>query len=410
MNQFTTKLIDLAKDILSKDGATSLKSLLNYKLKGNYKVLYFSNEEYEFLGYYSPQTTPINEANILNYLSQGHVIFTALPFDRKSHWQQWELSPYILCDYTFIREKNNGELRVLSTKHEKHEFIAKESNSYKILKETEKPSFDEWETFVNSGLCELKDQNIPLTKFVAARTREISFDQAPNTSQLFNQLHSNSTYHFFLESGALTFMGNSPECLMAARENAYRFDALAGTRPRGKNPEEDQKLESELLTSPKELNEHQQVVNFITTGLNQLGKVTQESSHILKLKSLQHIKTPLNLKADNNSPEILIKLIKRLHPTPAVCGMPKESAMNFLRKYDPIERGMYAGAIGILSSDYSELCVGIRSLLVDQNTSKAILYGGAGIVAPSTPAAEWEETGYKMDSFSPFSIHKKGGV
>lgn len=402
MESIATKLINQVSDVLSRQGDQSLRSLLNYKTNHGHKRLYFSNAEYEFLGLYSPESKGITKENLVDFLANGHVVFTMLPFDEAHPWQRWELPPYLLCDYTFIREIQTNELRIQCNSERPIEFIPKEVSTSQIIATSEKPNFEHWEKFVNSGLALLKDRTHPLTKFVAARTRELKYDKAPNTAQIFNDLNSSSIYHFFVESNNLTFMGNTPECLLAGKGDFYRFDALAGTRPRGKTHEEDQALESELLSSPKERDEHHQVVSYITHGLDQLGQVSQGESFVLKLKSLQHIKTPLTLKSKDHGPQVLLDLIDRLHPTPAVCGMPRNEAMNFLRLHDPIDRGMYAGAIGILSRDYSELCVGIRSLLIDHNNTKAILYGGAGIVADSDPEAEWEETGHKMNSFSPF--------
>lgn len=84
--------------------------------------------------------------------------------------------------------------------------------------------------------------------------------------------------------------------------------------------------------------------------------------------------------------------------------MPKDQAMSFLSENDPLNRGLYAGAIGISTKETTLLCVGIRSLLCDEREKRVTLYGGAGIVADSDIQSEWEETGLKMRSFSPYDL------
>ena len=87
--------------------------------------------------------------------------------------------------------------------------------------------------------------------------------------------------------------------------------------------------------------------------------------------------------------------------------MPGPQAMDFLNTHDPLERGLYAGAVGLLNKSHMEICVSIRSLLCDEKQNKVILFGGAGIVEGSTARNEWEETGHKMASFSPFNVNNK---
>ncbi len=393
-----------------------LKSLLHAETKG-FNRLYFSNETHEYLGLYSPSSLKLShhlEVNHCLEILSSHediLIFGLLPFDQKRPWQGWNLPSYFICDYTLIYDRKENTLIIQKVAEENTStsalsFTFKDSKSARLSPSTQKeyPAYGQWKNFIERSLERLNDQENVLTKIVAARTLELDFSSIDKMSslQIFDQIKSESRYHFFLEATDQVFMGNTPECLLQANQGNFEFDALAGTRPRAQDPLEDQRLQEELFQSPKEQFEHQQVVNYITSGLEQYGEISQGDSFVLKLKSLQHIKTPLRLKARENSPKILLELIERLHPTPAVCGMPKAQAMNFLREHDPIDRGMYAGAIGILSPKYSELCVGIRSLRIDYMAKKATLYGGAGIVSDSTAHAEWEETGHKIKSFSPF--------
>ncbi len=416
-DEFCAILGDLEKKVQSIDEIgkeLTLKKLLCYRAH-DYTPIYFSNEDFEFLGYHRQQKqNHLSRACALELLKADRevFIFTLLPFDESRPWKKWTLPHYLLCDYTLVHDKRNERLKIIHIRnadlHQALHFSTtpKEiAETHTIKRTIERPSFTDWSEFIHRALEDLKTSKKIMTKVVAARVHEVRVKNKCCPLSLFNQLNSNSRYHFYIENDALTFMGNTPECLLRVKDNEYEFDALAGTRARSEDPIEDERLHDELLASSKEQYEHDQVVRYITEGLNQFGEVIQGKSHVLKLKSLQHIKTPLTLKAFDQSPELLMELIERLHPTPAVCGMPKNEAMDFLRAHDPIDRGMYAGAIGMINQNYSELCVAIRSLLTDFSDSedkKVLLFGGAGIVADSTAQSEWEETAHKIKSFSPF--------
>jgi menaquinone-specific isochorismate synthase len=381
---------------------------------GTETELFFSNQDLEFLVYsIHPESHKKTRAEIENFIAQNPnlFLFCSLPF--KKNWSDWNLPTYIIPQVAILHHIKEKRITLQIISEEKRRNITippfqKENdyNSPKVIENTEFPNQAAWNNYLDKALSILRNPEHKLKKIVCARTRQYMLDQLLNPFALFRQLKSNSHFHFFLKSQNHFFMGNTPECLLAHRDRIFEFDALAGTRPRGKTTAEDELLERELLESPKEQFEHQQVVNYITSGLEQIGHIHTGAAGILKLRSLQHIKTPITLEAPKKDHSLFFTLLERLHPTPAVCGMPKEAAMDFLDEYDPIDRGLYAGAIGIINQNYSSLCVGIRSLLLDNSDelkSKVTLYGGAGIVAQSTPEDEWFETGYKMDSFSPFS-------
>ena len=94
-------------------------------------------------------------------------------------------------------------------------------------------------------------------------------------------------------------------------------------------------------------------------------------------------------------------LLAAMHPTPAVCGTPTEAARAFIAANEADQRGLYAGAVGLVSASRSDFAVGIRSALV--HGDQAVAYGGAGIVQGSEADAEWLETARKMESFDAVS-------
>jgi menaquinone-specific isochorismate synthase len=209
-----------------------------------------------------------------------------------------------------------------------------------------------------------------------------------------------------------SFLGASPERLVSLQGGAGKAypplypshpshaqlitDALAGSAARGKTTCEDAHIASNLLNSAKELHEHRVVIQFIRQQLCQLGLMPQLSPlRLLQLSNIQHLHTPIYASVP---PEIhLLDIVAKLHPTPAVAGVPRELACEQIRRYEPFERSLYAAPIGWV--DYQgtgEFAVGIRSALVDG--CRARLYAGAGIVAGSDPRRELAEVQLKLQA------------
>lgn len=206
--------------------------------------------------------------------------------------------------------------------------------------------------------------------------------------------HAQECFHFgFQFSPEQSFISCSPERLYR-REGRHLFtEALAGTIRRSGDEATDAALAAELLTDSKNRLENRLVHADI---LNRLAPLTSRASltepRILKLRLLQHLKC--DIEADLCPGVGDWQLLDALHPTPAVGGAPRESALAFIRAFEPYDRGWYAGACGMLSRETSEFSVAIRSALVREQT--ITLFAGAGIVAGSEPAAEWAELDNKI--------------
>ena len=207
------------------------------------------------------------------------------------------------------------------------------------------------------------------------------------------------TVHFALQpAGAGTFLGCSPERLFSRRGRALRTEAVAGTRPRGATEAEDGQLGAELLADGKERHEHALVVDHVREAVAGRCKNLEEMNgpELLRLRDVQHLccRFAGTLRDGIGDGE----LIAALHPTPAVCGLPVESARQFIRQREPFHRGWYAGPVGWISGAGSEFFVAIRSALcVDQTLWT---YAGAGIVPGSRPDAEWREIDRKSRPFT----------
>ena len=191
------------------------------------------------------------------------------------------------------------------------------------------------------------------------------------------------------------FIGASPERLISIHHNQLSTDALAGSAPRGKTEAEDAKLAQGLLESEKDIREHQVVIDFIVHHLSKLG-ITPNCSptpRLLQLSNIQHLWTPITaqIPADIH----LLKILAQLHPTPAVAGVPRDIALQQIRRCETCDRSLYAAPIGWIDArGNGEFAVGIRSALIDGD--RAILYAGNGIVAGSEPEKELAEIQLKL--------------
>ena len=208
-----------------------------------------------------------------------------------------------------------------------------------------------------------------------------------------------SPYMFFLELGGdppVHLVGSSPEVLVRAQGRLAEVRPLAGTRPRGKTEAEDAALEAELLADPKERAEH---VMLVDLGRNDLGRVceygtvhvpellaTERYSHVMHIVS--HVSGRLREEVD------AYDLLRATFPAGTVSGAPKVRAMEIIEELEGLRRGPYAGAVGYFGFQGNmDTCITIRTIVMQGDV--AYLQAGAGIVADSDPAREWEETLHK---------------
>jgi isochorismate synthase EntC len=216
-------------------------------------------------------------------------------------------------------------------------------------------------------------------------------------------------YLFLLQPHPDTaFLGCSPEQLFRLNGARLTTDALAGTRPRGATEEEDAVLAAELFASDKDLREVYAVRDFLNRVLERdCDSVAHSPPYVLQLRHVQHIAMQFTATlagmdgAKTRGAPLLAaaaRVMRLLHPTPAVCGVPTTAAHAAIRRAEPFDRGLYAGPFGYVSAGSCEFCVAIRSALLDG--SQANLYGGAGILRGSNADTEWDETYFKMRPFS----------
>ena len=227
---------------------------------------------------------------------------------------------------------------------------------------------------------------------------DVPFDEV-RSLQTLRQNHPDCTIFSVGNGLGQSFIGASPERLLSIRAGQMTTDALAGSAPRGLTPSIDIQLAQTLLNSEKERYEHQVVVEFLVAQLRSLGLTPQYETapDLLRLFHIQHLHTPISAVLDRYRKLSPLNILARLHPTPAVAGVPCADACDLIHQYETFDRGLYAAPLGWIDTEMnSEFIVGIRSALIDGR--KARLYAGAGIVSGSQPAKELAEIKLKLQS------------
>ncbi len=202
-----------------------------------------------------------------------------------------------------------------------------------------------------------------------------------------------SPYMYYIRMGGLAIVGSSPEMLVRVEGRRAETHPIAGTRPRGRNDEEDLRLAEELKRNEKERAEH---VMLVDLGRNDLGRVcdygTVRVPQYMALERYSHVMHLVStvegrLAEDRDHLDALVSCF----PAGTVSGAPKIRAMQILAELEPTRRELYAGAVGYIDfAGNLDFCIAIRTITIRDGVAR--VQAGAGIVADSNPAAEYEET------------------
>jgi anthranilate synthase component 1 len=203
-----------------------------------------------------------------------------------------------------------------------------------------------------------------------------------------------SPYLFFLELDGVALVGSSPEVLVRAEENVVTVRPIAGTRPRGATPEEDDMRAAELIADPKERAEHLMLVDL---GRNDVGRVakfgTVRVPAFMEIERYSHvIHIVSRVEGDLAPGTSAMDVLRACFPAGTVSGAPKIRAMEILDELEPVRRGVYAGAVGYFADGGRNMDTAIAIRTIVAAGGRAHVQAGAGIVADSDPAAEYEET------------------
>ncbi|MBI5226512.1 anthranilate synthase component I family protein [Candidatus Micrarchaeota archaeon] len=206
-----------------------------------------------------------------------------------------------------------------------------------------------------------------------------------------------SPYQYVLKMGQREIIGSSPEMLIRVENKKATTFPIAGTRPRGRNPDEDARLAAELKADPKENAEHAMLVDLARNDIGRASKPgtvkVERYAEIKKFSHVQHLVSEVSGTLNGTAADGL----KSVFPAGTLSGAPKLSALKIIDRLEPQARGPYGGAVGFLSLDGSgDFAISIRTLFCDGEAG--FVQAGAGIVQDSVPENEFQETQIKAQA------------
>ncbi len=264
------------------------------------------------------------------------------------------------------------------------------------------PSKSDWAEIVGDIVSGIRSGNFE--KVVAASRTVVELRETISVAQVLSRLSKTypDCYRFAMRlprtEGAdskrfSTFLGATPERLIAKSGMAVKTEALAGSIPassvRG-NGLDDLEIVEKLLSSQKDHHEHEFVIQQVYQALGNRCELVENPAQpiVRRLANVHHLQTPISGRL--KQPTHILRLLDDLHPTPAAGGTPTRAAMEWIAEHEPGHRGWYASPVGWVDPDGDgEFATAIRSAVVDGHT--ATLFAGAGIVAGSQAETEFEE-------------------
>jgi anthranilate synthase component 1 len=253
---------------------------------------------------------------------------------------------------------------------------------------TTQETFEDWVSVIRDYIL-----RGDVMQVVPSQRMTIPFAQSPLTLYRALRNLNPSPYLYFVDLGEFQIVGSSPEILVRLEGGEVTVRPIAGTRKRGSSADEDKALEADLLSDKKEIAEHLMLIDL---GRNDVGRVAKAGSVRLteqmvveRYSHVMHIVS--NVTAAVRDDIVAIDALKAALPAGTLSGAPKLRAMEIIDELEPIKRGIYGGAVGYLSwAGEMDTAIAIRTaLIMDQ---RVIVQAGAGVVADSIPALEWEET------------------
>lgn len=270
----------------------------------------------------------------------------------------------------------------------------KEEKTNKAIKFDFKSSHSEEEYCKIVEDCKEYIKNGDIFQILPSQRFSSHFDKSISEFSFYRSLRSlnPSPFLFYFKFDDFVLTGSSPEIMVSLKDKKVTIRPLAGTRKRGKNFNEDQKIAAELLNDEKEISEHLMLIDL---GRHDVGRVSKAGSvkttqkMIIEFYShVMHISSNVEGEIRDNL-DALDALISGFPPG-TVSGAPKIRAMEILSQIEKIKRGFYAGCTGYFSSNGDmESCINLRSALI--KNEKIYLHSGAGVVFDSDPKSEYQE-------------------
>jgi menaquinone-specific isochorismate synthase len=253
-----------------------------------------------------------------------------------------------------------------------------------------------WEAAVETSLRAIREGDV--SKAVLARTLDVELDaeiDPVEVVQRLREVHHLSHVFLFEPVPGSALVGAAPETVATLRDGVFHATAVAGSIRRGASAREQAELAAKLLASQKDRNEQRIALDDMVARLETVAHQvrTDPQPHVLTLAGIQHLET--EIRASVPASVGILDLLRLLHPTPAVCGLPRDAAMRFLAAEEPFDRGWYAGPVGWFDAEGNGVFAPALRTGVATGSGWR-LFAGAGIVEGSVPALEWEETGIKF--------------
>lgn len=254
-----------------------------------------------------------------------------------------------------------------------------------------------WEDAVRASLYAIRAGTV--SKAVLARTLDVEIGEAIDPVDVVGHLWDvNRGSHVFLfePTPGAALVGAAPETVATLRDGVFHATAVAGSIRRGDTPREQAELAAQLLASDKDRVEQRIALDDMVARLETVAHQirTDPQPHVLTLARIQHLETEIRASVPGGVG--ILDLLRLLHPTPAVCGLPRDAAMAFLADEEPFERGWYAGPVGWFDAEGNGVFAPALRTGVSTGSGWR-LFAGAGIVEGSVPALEWEETAIKFE-------------
>lgn len=263
------------------------------------------------------------------------------------------------------------------------------NNTHEFSEQPPQASFAQWQQWINQALARF--QQGELAKVVLANQYPFVADSPINAKDVLWQSEqvNQHCYHFlWSEAPEEAFIGSSPERLFQRQQQQLQTEALAGTALLGTDPNRNQKQAAWLWQDSKNQQENWLVVEGICHNLRPYSQqVEVQPLELLRLRNVQHLRRPIQARLQDSYGDA--HCLNAIHPTAAVSGLPKQTAIDFIKNCENFDRSWYAGTLGFMQPEQAEFCVTIRSAMISQN--KIHIFAGAGIVAGSDPLLEWQE-------------------
>lgn len=348
------------------------------------------------VGYLAYDTVKLNEKIQDNNLDQLNIPDSYIMFYKYIYCYKHE-NKQLSIIYNVFKEENESYEQVTKRIYELQYELENIEKPYGIEELESAKDFtsnfskEQYENIVEKAKQYIRKGDI----FQVVLSQRLKFKQRCDAFNVYRKLRkiNTSPYLFYIDYEEFQVSGSSPETLVTVNGSTVYTNPIAGTRKRGKDLEEDEKIKNELLKDEKEIAEH---VMLVDLGRNDIGKISEFGtvkldnfmevnyySHVMHIVSKVSGKLKGNLKA--------IDALKACLPVGTVSGAPKVRAMEIIEELENVKRGIYSGAIGYFSFNGNmDSCIAIRSIVFKDG--EAFVQAGAGIVYDSIPEMEYYET------------------